>query len=76
MSVFYNVFNSYQVFINSFKHKIFKINNENEKPVDNNNTQFMEQSQTAEPCRSCTDFRSFSRMRRQEYSQNQVLFTI
>lgn len=74
MSVFYNVFNTYQVFVNTLKHNIFKIKNENEIPVDINiSTQFMEQSQKTEPCRSCTDFRTFSRMRRQEFSQNQVL---
>lgn len=75
MSVFYNVFNTYQVFVNALKHNIFKIKNENDLiAIDSNiSTQFMEQSRTAEPCRSCTDFRTFSRMRRQEFSQNQVL---
>lgn len=74
MSVLYNVFNSYQVFINALKHNIFKIKNENEISVDNNiGMQFTEQSRTTENCRSCTDFRTFSRMRHQEFSQNQVL---
>lgn len=71
MSIFYNVFNICQVFINTIKHNVFEIKNEYEKPVDNINIQLTEHSET-EPCRSCTDFRTFSRMRRQEYSQNQV----
>lgn len=72
MSLFYSAYNSYQFFINTFKHNIFKIKNESEKPVSNMNIQFIEHSQT-EPCRSCTDFQTFSRMRRQEFSQNQVI---
>lgn len=74
MSILYNVYNSYQVFINTFKHNIFKIKNENEKPVNDNNPQLIVHTQTAEPCRSCTDFRSFSRMRRQEFSQTPVIY--
>lgn len=73
MSIFCTVFNCYQVFINTFKHNIFKIKNDNEKPVSDVNTQFIEYTQTSEPCRSCTDFRTFSRMRRQEFSQTRVL---
>lgn len=73
MSIFYSVFNSCQVFINTFKHNILFLSIQNEKSVENNNKQFIEHSQTAEPCRSCTDFRSFSRMRRQEFSQTQVI---
>jgi hypothetical protein len=72
MSIIYNAYNSYQVFINTFKHNIFKIKNENEKPINDVNTQLIEHTQTAEPCRSCTDFRTFSRIRRQEFSQTQV----
>uniref|UniRef100_A0A2S2NE22 Sulfhydryl oxidase n=1 Tax=Schizaphis graminum TaxID=13262 RepID=A0A2S2NE22_SCHGA len=70
MSIFYNIFyNSYLVFVNSHQRSLFTLNNVKEKPLDNIYTQ---QSQANEPCRSCTDFRTFSRMRRQEFSQNQV----
>lgn len=74
MSLFLNVFNSYQDFVSSFKHSVFKIEPVNEKSVNNGGTPFVQRSQT-EPCRSCTDFRSFSRMRRQEFSQIQVTFS-
>lgn len=73
MSIIYNAYNSYQVFINTLKHNIFKIKNENEKPINDVNTHFIEHTKTAEPCRSCTDFQTFSRMRRQEFSQTRVL---
>lgn len=72
MSVFYSAYNSYQFFINTFKHNILKIKNENEKSVDNINVQFIKHSQT-EPCRSCTDFQTFNRMRRQEFNQTKVI---
>jgi len=75
MSILYNAYNFYQVFINTFKHNIFKIRNENEND-DSVSTQYIQHSETIEPCRSCTDFRSFSRMRRQEFSQNQVHYSI
>lgn len=68
---FYTVYNSYKICINTFKVNLFKILNTNEKPVIYSNTQLIESSQ-AEPCRSCTDFRTFNRMRRQEYSQTKV----
>ncbi|XP_060880214.1 FAD-linked sulfhydryl oxidase ALR-like [Metopolophium dirhodum] len=69
MLIFNNIYNSFLVFINSHQRSPLKINNVNEKPVDNNNAQH---SQADVPCRSCTDFRTFSRMRRQEFSQSQV----
>jgi len=68
MSIF-NIYNSFLVFINSHQRSFFKISNVNEKPVDNIDTH---NSQADVPCRSCTDFRTFSRMRRQEFSQSQV----
>lgn len=72
MSIFYNVFNAYQVLINTFKDNVLKIKNENKILVDDINIQLIEHLGD-EPCRSCTDFHTFSRMRRQEFSQNQVL---
>lgn len=71
MSIFDSVFNSCQVFINTFKHNILFLSIKNEF-VEKNNKQYIQHSKTAEPCRSCTDFRTFSRMRRQEFSQTQV----
>jgi len=70
MLIFYNIYNSFLVFVNSHQRSLLKINSVNEKPIDNINTQH---SQADEPCRSCTDFRTFSRMRRQEFSQSQVI---
>jgi len=70
MLIFNNIYNSLLVFINSHQRSPLKINNVNEKPVDNINVQH---SQADVPCRSCTDFRTFSRMRRQEFSQSQVI---
>lgn len=72
MSIFYNVFNAYQGLINTFKDNVLKIKIENKIPVDDINTQLIEHL-ADEPCRSCTDFQTFSRMRRQEFSQNRVL---
>lgn len=69
MSIFYNIYNSYLVFVNSHQRSHFKINSVNDKMVDSIETQH---SQAEIPCRSCTDFRTFSRMRRQEFNQNQV----
>lgn len=69
MSIF-NIYNSFLVFINSHQLSFLKINNIIEKPVDNIHTHH---SQADVPCRSCTDFQTFSRMRRQEFSQSQVI---
>ncbi|XP_050054193.1 FAD-linked sulfhydryl oxidase ALR-like [Aphis gossypii] len=71
MSIFYNIYNSYLVLVNSFQRGVFKLNDVKEKPVDNTYN-IIQHSQADEPCRSCTDFRTFSRMRRQEFSQSQV----
>lgn len=73
MSIFNNIFNSYQVFINTLKYNVFRVKNEllNDNNTDTQN--FIAYSQAAEPCRSCTDFRTFSRLRRQEFSQTQVI---
>jgi len=70
MSIFYNIYNSYLVFVNSFQPSVLKLNDVKEKPVDNT---YIQHSRADEPCRSCTDFRTFSRMRRQEFSQSQVI---
>jgi len=72
MSILCSAYNIYQIFISTFKHNILKIRNENETHVVRNNIQYMEHSQATEPCRSCTDFQTFSRMKRQEFSQTQV----
>jgi len=72
MSILYNVHNFYQALVNTIKHNILKIKNEKENNVDSVNIQYNGRSETTEPCRSCTDFRSFSYMRRQEFNQNQV----
>lgn len=64
----YNAYNIYQIFINTFIPTMFKTRSENEQ-VGTINRQFIEHSQASEPCRSCTDFQTFSRMRRQEFSQ-------
>lgn len=76
MPIFYNIYTSYQIFINRFIQNLFSIKNDNEKSVSNISTQIIQHSQTNEPCRSCTDFKTFSRIRRQEFSQIQVLFFI
>lgn len=76
MQIFYNIYTYYQMFINTFKHNLLSIRNDNEKPVSNINTQIIHHSQTNEPCRSCTDFKTFSRLRRQEFSQIQVVFLL
>lgn len=68
---FYTIYNSYQIFINTFTVNLFKVQNSNEKPVNYSNPQLIEKSQI-EPCRSCTDFQTFNRMRHQEYTQTQV----
>lgn len=73
MSIFNNIYNSFLVFINSHQHSPLKFNNFNEKPVDNILSNNAQHSQADVPCRSCTDFRTFSRMRRQEFSQSQVI---
>lgn len=73
MPIFYDIYTFYQMFINTFKHNLLSMKNDNEKRVSNISTQIIQHSQTNEPCRSCTDFKTFSRLRRQEFSQIQVI---